>query len=86
MRNSIRYLTCVIEARCVVCELRILKFAVQTMGDTGCFVVIYVENGYFVTGLDLDFDYAGLQYRSANTLKSKRTNENKSTREREMSR
>jgi len=43
------------------------------MGDTGSFVVIYVDNGYFITGLDLDFDCAGLQYRSANTLESKKT-------------
>jgi len=30
------------------------------MGDTGSFVVIYVDSGYFITGLDLDFDGAGL--------------------------
>ena len=77
VRNSIRYLTCVTEARCVVCKLPILNLKVQTMGDTGSFVVIYVDSGYFITGLALDFDCAGLLYRSANTLKSKRTNKRK---------
>jgi hypothetical protein len=54
------------------------------MGDTGSFVVIYVDSGYFITGLGLDFDCAGLQYRSANTLKSKRTNKSKRTGERNV--
>jgi len=52
------------------------------MGNTGSFVVIYVDSGYFITGLVLDFDGAGLQYRSASTLKSKRTNKSKHTGER----
>jgi len=54
------------------------------MVDTGSFVVIYVDSGYFITSLDLDFDCAGLQYRSANTLKSKRTNKSKHTRDRNV--
>ena len=54
------------------------------MGDIGSFVVIYVDSVYFITGLDLDLDCAGLQYRFANTLISKRTNRNKHIRERNV--
>jgi hypothetical protein len=54
------------------------------MVDTGSFVVIYVDSGYFITSLDLDFDSAGLQYRSANTFKSKRTIESKHARDRNV--